>query len=165
MLLNKEQVMQFLPHREPFLFVDSVESVTLPEGVKISKGEAFAKDLVGTKVVAHFEVKADLEILKGHFPGNPILPGVIQVEMMAQAGAFVSMALNNMSIEGVNVETLLLGADSSRFRKPIVPGMKLQIETTMVKSRGQIASYDCEIYSDGVLVSEAKFLAKLVISK
>jgi 3-hydroxyacyl-[acyl-carrier-protein] dehydratase len=78
MLFNKQEVLDFLPHRKPFLFVDTVESVTVdPKVLESEKVES--KDLVGSKVVAHFHVGEDLEILKGHFPGNPILPGVIQV--------------------------------------------------------------------------------------
>ena len=164
MLFNHEEVLKFLPHRAPFLFVDTVERVVVdPEVLK--KEVITSKDLVGSEVVAHFEVRKDLKILEGHFPGNPILPGVIQVEMMAQTSAFVSIAFNNMEKEGVRVETLLLGVESCRFRKPILPGMKLEIHAVMEKCRGPIAYYNCNIFSGGEKVSEAKFLAKLDVIK
>lgn len=164
MLFNHEEVLKFLPHRPPFLFVDTVESVEVdPEVLK--KETITSKDLVGSKVVAHFEIREDLEILKGHFPGNPILPGVVQVEMMAQSSAFVSIAFNNMEKEGVKVETLLLGVESCRFRKPILPGMKLEITAVMEKCRGPIAYYNCHITAAGEKVSEAKFLARLDVIK
>jgi len=164
--MNKDQVLTFLPHRPPFLFVDTIEEVIVSDAVKGKKKEEIQnKDLVGSTLIAHFEVKEDLEILAGHFPGNPILPGVIQVEMMAQASAFMSIAFNDMKVEGVNVDTLLLGVESAKFRKPILPGMKLQINSKIEKCRGMIASYYCEIFSNGEKVSEAKFLAKLDVKK
>ena len=164
MLFSHEEVLNFLPHRPPFLFIDTVESVTVdPEVLK--KDEITSKDLVGSEVVAHFEIKEDLEILKGHFPGNPILPGVVQIEMMAQSSAFVSIAFNKMEKVGVKVETLLLGVESTRFRKPLLPGMKLKIHATMEKCRGPIAYYTCYIESSGEKVSEAKFLARLDVVK
>jgi 3-hydroxyacyl-[acyl-carrier-protein] dehydratase len=88
MLMNKEQVMNFIPHREPFLFIDSVESVTYP-GIDLKKGDLLeAKDTLNAEIVAHYRTKEDHPIFAGHFPGNPILPGVVQIEMMAQAAAF-----------------------------------------------------------------------------
>lgn len=166
MLLNKDQVISFLPHRSPFLFVDSIEELTVPDAVKEKKaGEIQNKDLVGSKLIAHFKVTETLDILKGHFPGNPILPGVIQVEMMAQASAFVSIAFNDMKVEGVNVDTILLSVESAKFRKPILPGMDLKIFSSLDKCRGSIASYSCEIFSGDEKVSEAKFLAKLEVKR
>lgn len=166
MMIDKAQVLDFLPHRPPFLFVDSIETVSIPDSAKGKKAEEIQnRDLVGSKLIAHFEVKEDLEILKGHFPGNPILPGVIQVEMMAQASAFISIAFNDMKVTGMFVDTLLLSVESAKFRKPILPGMKLKIFSHLEKCRGKIASYHCEIFSDEEKVSEAKFLAKLEVNR
>ncbi len=164
MLLNDFEVKKFLPHRAPFLFIDTVGELIVPDSFKAIENPG-TRDLIGIKVVAHFEVKEDLEILRGHFPGNPILPGVVQVEMMAQASAFISLPLNNLSITGLDVETLLVSVEKSKFRKPIVPGMKLEIHATMTKNRGTIASYQAEIFCDGEKTSEAEFLAKLEIKK
>ncbi len=164
MLMNKEQVLNFMPHRPPFLFIDTVTSVDIPESTKELENVT-SKDLVGSLVIANFSVTEDLEILKGHFPGNPILPGVVQVEMMAQASAFVSLGLNGLANDEYRVETLLLGVESSKFRKPVVPGMDLEIHAFMDKSRGPIAHYKCEVHCDGKKISEAKILAKLDIIK
>ena len=164
MLMNKEQVIEFMPHRPPFLFIDTVTKVDLPSGIS-ELDEVRSKDLVGSHVVANFNVTEELEILAGHFPGNPILPGVIQVEMMAQASAFVSLGLNGLSSGEYRVETLLLGVESSKFRKPVVPGMNLEIHAIMDKSRGPIAHYKCEVYCNGEKTSEAKILAKLDVVK
>jgi 3-hydroxyacyl-[acyl-carrier-protein] dehydratase len=165
MFMNKEQVKAYIPHREPFLFIDTVSSIQLPDEV-LSLETVTSKDLVGTKVIANFEVRDDLAILQGHFPGNPILPGVIQVEMIAQAAAFSSLGLNKLKIdEGLRVDTLLLGVESSRFRKPITPGMKLEIHSVLSKCRGQVAVYTGEIYSNQEKISEAQFIAKLVVTR
>lgn len=169
MKLNKEEVLAYLPHRDPFLFIDSVDDVVIPDSLrnKIDAGEQVSsRDLVGTKVIANYEIKEDMYVLKGHFPGNPILPGVLQVEMMAQAGAFVSMALDLQNRSDIEVDTLLLAVDKSKFRKPLGPGNKLRIETTMNKCRGNIATYDCLIFDEtGEKASEATFMAKLDVRK
>lgn len=162
MLLTHEQVLSYLPHREPFLFIDTVDRVEIPENMP-DVSERSARDLVGVKAIAHFEVKENLDILKGHFPGNPILPGVIQVEIMAQTSAFTSLALTDLKIDDINVDTLLLNVESAKFRKPILPGMKLEIHASMEKCRGTIATYHGEILCDGEKISEAKFMAKLVV--
>lgn len=159
MKLDNDQVKAFLPHRNPFLFVDTVEEVSSESDVNESK------DLIGSYVRAKFTVKEDLTILEGHFPGNPILPGVVQIEMMAQTCAFSSIGLTKNKAEEYDVETLLLGVEKSKFRKQVVPGMVLDIRTTMVKCRSSIASYDCEITSNGEKVSEATILARLVIKR
>jgi len=162
MLVSKDKIKSFLPHRPPFLFIDAVESVELPEGVKAEDLKA-PKDLIGTKVKAHFKVTHDLEILKGHFPGNPILPGVVQVEMMAQASAFVSVPMM-LDLSTKDVETLLVNVENAKVRKAIIAEMDIVINTIMIKCRGQIASYECFIESsDGEKLSEAMVLAKLVI--
>lgn len=158
MNFNKEQVKDFLPHRDPFLFIDSVDYVTT-ESSKIES----SKDLVGSKVKARFKVSKNMMILQGHFPGNPILPGVVQVEIMAQACAFTSMPLTKNRGEDLEVETLLLGVEKSRFRKQVTPECELEIYTEMMKVRSNIASYECEIHCNGEKVSEASILARLII--
>lgn len=163
MLLNEEQVLEYLPHRKPFKFIDTVESLDIPEEARELETRT-GRELVGARVKAHFEVKEDLEILAGHFPGNPILPGVVQVEMMAQACAFVSLGLTGLG-DDVSCETLLLGVESAKFRKPVLPGMKLEIFATMDKCRGTIAHYECEILSNGEKISQARVLAKLDMVK
>lgn len=164
MIMNKEQVYSFLPHRPPFLFIDTVEELILPPDLE-EKDTVESRDLVGAKVIANFSVTNDLEILKGHFPGNPILPGVIQIEMMAQASAFVTLGLKGLEKDKVNVDTLLLSVESSKFRKPVIPGMDLKVFATMYQCRGFMAYYNCEIQCDGTKVSEAKLLARLVVTK
>lgn len=164
MLLSHEQVLEYLPHRDPFQFLDTVESVIVPKELE-GKEVDNPRELVGTKVIAHFEVKENLDVLKGHFPGNPILPGVVLIELMAQASAFVSLPLNNLDIKGLDVETLLVSVEKAKFRKPVTPGMKLEIHTVMIKCRGTIASYSSEVFVAGEKIAESEFLAKLTINK
>lgn len=160
MKLTTEQVKKFIPHRKPFLFIDSVESINTQKDEILT-----SKDLIGTKVKASFEVKDNLIILEGHFPGNPILPGVIQVEMMAQACAFSSIPLVKDNFEKYDIETLLLGVEKTRFRKQVKPGMKLEIITKMLNVRSNIANYECEIYCNSEKISEATIMAKLSIKE
>ena len=105
------------------------------------------KETVGVEIQASFYVREDLEILKGHFPGNPILPGVVQVEMMAQASCFV-IPVRLLKPFEIDLKVAFMGIQSTKFRKPITPGMKLKIHCICRKCRGEfnkpIMSYDCK---------------------
>lgn len=164
MLLNKNQVMHFLPHREPFLFIDSVKEIILPENLKDKKGPFTQSEIIGTKSICHFVVDHSVKVLEGHFPGYPILPGVIQIEMMAQAASFMAIHCLEKPIEQSKLDVQLLGVDSARFRKPIIPPMELEIHAVLKKVRGPIQMYDCEIYSNGELLSQTSVMASLKIS-
>ena len=161
MLLTHEQVLNFLPHRRPFLFIDTVESITLINEESFKETLPQEKDLLGCSVVAHFHVKEDLEILRGHFPGRPILPGVVQVEMMAQAACF-SIHRTFPKDSKPHLEVALLAVNESKFRKPVVPGMDLVIYAACTKVRGKMIGYDCHIKHNDQLISEAALLASLI---
>ena len=83
--------------------------------------------------------------------------------MMAQCSAFTPLALKKLDLAKTKVETLLISCDKSKFRKPIYPGMTLEIHATMAKCRGTLASYECEVFCEGSKVSEVCFMAKLDI--
>lgn len=155
MIFDFDRVCSFLPHRDPFLFIDSVSEIN-SDAVDPKE----IKDLVGTKVVAHYRTKKEHEIFKGHFPGNPILPGVVQVEMMAQASSFI-MDLVFDQLENYKMDVALVSVDSAKFRKPIVPEMDLVIKTTCAKVRGPMISSDCEIYFEDTLMSQASVMASV----
>ncbi len=162
--MDKQQVMQFLPHREPFLFIDSVKEIILPESLRNQKGPFHPQDLVGGKAICTFSVNNSVKVLEGHFPNNPILPGVVQVEMMAQAASFLVVHCLTKPIEESQLEVALLGVDSARFRRPIIPPMELEIHATLKKVRGPIQMYDCEIYANGDLASQTSIIASLKIN-
>jgi 3-hydroxyacyl-[acyl-carrier-protein] dehydratase len=164
MLMDKTQVMKFLPHRDPFLFIDGVKEIILPEGLKDHKGPLTPQQLIGGKAICVFRVDESVKVLEGHFPGDPILPGVVQVEMMAQAASFLATNCLEKPIEESRLEVQLLGVDSARFRKPVIPPMDLEIHATLNKVRGPIQMYDCEIYSNGDLISQTSVMASLKIS-
>lgn len=164
MLYDKKQVMEFLPHRDPFLFIDGVKEVIAPESLKGKTGPFKPADIVGGKSICTFKVDNSVKVLEGHFPGFPILPGVVQIEMMAQAASFLTIFCIEKPIEQTKLDVQLLGVESAKFRKPILPPMDLEIHATLTKVRGPIQMYDCEIYSNGELISQTSVMASLKIS-
>lgn len=161
MLMDKKQVMKFLPHRDPFLFIDGVKEVVLPESLKGKKGPFKANELVGGKSICTFKVDNSVKVLEGHFPGNPILPGVVQVEMMAQAASFLCVHMLTKPLEETKLDVALITVESAKFKKPVIPPMDLEIHATLEKSRGIFQSYSCEIYSGGELVSQCSVMATI----
>jgi 3-hydroxyacyl-[acyl-carrier-protein] dehydratase len=164
MFMNKQQVMNFLPHRDPFLFIDEVKDVILPEALKGKTGPFTPQEIVGGKSICTFKVDNSVKVLEGHFPDYPILPGVVQIEMMAQAASFLVIHCLEKPVEEAKLEVQLLGVDSARFRKPVIPPMDLEIHATLNKVRGPIQMYDCELYSNGELISQTSVMASLKIS-
>ncbi len=163
--MNKDQVMRFLPHRDPFLFIDSVVDIILPEALNGVPGPYHVNQLIGGKSVCTFKVDSSVKVLEGHFPGYPILPGVVQVEMMAQAASFLATKSLNRPIEEVKIDVALLGIDTARFRKPVIPPMNLEIHSKLVKIRGPIHVYECEILSEGELMSQTTVMASIKIEE
>ncbi|MGZ3788884.1 MAG: 3-hydroxyacyl-ACP dehydratase FabZ family protein [Bacteriovorax sp.] len=160
MILNNDQVKQILPHRDPFLFIDSVESVTVP-GRTIAPGEVLdIKDIQDAEVIAHYKTKKDHAIFKGHFPDYPILPGVVQVEMMAQATSFIVLLVHQNPAQ-MKMEVALLGINEARFRKPVFPEMDLKLVSRTLKIRGSMITSECKLYHNDQLMSEATVLASL----
>jgi 3-hydroxyacyl-[acyl-carrier-protein] dehydratase len=159
-MLNTQQVMKILPHRDPFLFIDSVESVTIP-GRPLAAGEVVdVKEIEGAEVVAHYRTKKDHVIFKGHFPDYPILPGVVQVEMMAQTTSFLVFLIHKDPMS-MKMDVALLGVNDTRFRKPVLPEMDLKIVIKILKVRGPIISSECKLYHNDQLMSEATVMASL----
>lgn len=116
-MLNQEQIKEIIPQREPFLMIDEVE--------EYKSGES---------AIAYKEVKEDEWYLKGHFPGNPIMPGVLITESLAQTGAVAILSLE----ENRGKNALFGGIDKMKFKKMVVPGDKLKLEVKIIKKKGPI---------------------------
>ena len=140
--LDAQDIMKILPHRHPFLLVDRVLSF---DGA--------------TKIVAQKAVTINEPYFPGHFPGHPVMPGVLQVEAMAQAASII--LCKNTGGEGGKIG-YFMSADKVKFRKPVLPGDTLIIEVELVRSRGKIAKAvgTCRVKNE--IVSEAELMFGLV---
>ncbi len=116
-LMNKEQIMEIIPHRDPFLLIDEIEEME-----------------IGKRIVAKKYMKPDEFWFKGHFPDYPVVPGVLMLEMLAQAGAvsMLSMPENKGKIGFFG------GVKDAKFRQQVVPGDTLILEVEIIKVKGPV---------------------------
>ena len=141
-MIEINEIMKILPHAYPFLLVDRIVEIE-PE-----------KRIVGIKNVTYNE-----PFFPGHFPGRPIMPGVLIVEAMAQtAGVLVFKSLPE---EKFGQAVFFLGIDHVRFRKPVIPGDQLRLELEITKHRQAIWGFKGKALVDGKLVAEAELLAMM----
>jgi len=159
MIYNKDKVKEFLPHREPFLFVDSIQEIKL--GHEFKNEQKTIKDLIDSTIIANYKTDKDHPIFAGHFPGNPILPGVVQIEMMAQASSFILTLIHDNPFI-LNMEVALLSVLNAKFRKPILPEMELEIRALMIKARSNFSTYQSQIFHNGILMSEVEYMASTI---
>ena len=139
--MKLEQILGLLPHRYPFLLIDRVV------------------ELSDDKVVALKNVTFNEPYFQGHFPGIPVMPGVLQVEAMAQAGGI--LAGESIQFDRAKHVMYFMTIDGVKFRKPVVPGDQLVIEVVPLR-KGKIFKMKGEIQVDGQVVSSAEFLAGVV---
>lgn len=130
-MLQREQIEAILPHRDPFLLLDRVTDV-----------------VPGEHAVAEKDIVETDDVFRGHFPGYPVFPGVLQLEAMAQAGAVALLSLPEMKGKLV----LFARADDVRFRRPVVPGDTLRLETRLSERRGRIGKGDGQAFVGSDLV-------------
>ena len=143
-IVDIKGIMALLPHRFPFLLVDRVE--ILEEG----------KKAIGIKNITINE-----DCFNGHFPGNPVFPGVLQVEAMAQTGGV--MILRNPALQGKDV--LFVSINNVKFRRMVFPGDQLVMEVETTRFGGRIAAMKGKATVDGELAVEAEFVCAIVEKK
>ncbi len=160
--LNIEQIKRFLPHRQPFLLVDRILEIT-PVGNLLDPSSS--EDKVGTRVTSIKNISYNEPFFAGHFPGFAIVPGVLILEAMAQTTSFSLYPAMEHDIDRMarDFECILVGVDSARFRRPVVPGDTLKINSVVKKTRGQLWSFFVEATVDSQKVAEAEILAKLLL--
>ena len=140
MKINKEDIKKYLPHREPFLFVDEV--------IEVIEN----KEIHATKYI-----NEDEYFLNGHFPNNPIFPGVIIIEALGQASGILGFVSMNKTPEEGSIY-VLAGVDKVRFRKRIRPGDNIDLFSKVVSERRGIWKFDCRAELDNELVCSATIL-------
>ena len=140
-MLCKEEIKQIIPQREPFLMIDEVEEY-----------------IPGEMATAYKYVKEDEWYFKGHFPGNPIMPGVLIVESLAQTGAVSILSLP----ENKNKNALFGGIDKMKFKKQVVPGDKLKLEVKIIKKKGPIGIGEGIATVDGKIAAKGEFTFAVV---
>ncbi len=137
-MMDIREIQKLLPHRYPFLLVDRV--IELEPNVKA----------VGLK-----NITANEEFFQGHFPGNPIMPGVLIVEALAQLGGI--LAFGSGVSPGKSV--YFLSIEKAKFRKPVVPGDQLRMEVNVLKLRGSVWKFSGNALVDDKIAAEAEFTA------
>ena len=141
-MIEIKEIMAVLPHAYPFLLVDRI--------VEIEPG----KRVVGIKNVTYNE-----PFFPGHFPGRPIMPGVLIVEAMAQTAGI--LVFNSLPQEDHKKMVFFLGIDNVRFRKPVIPGDQLRMELEITRRRQSIWGFKGKALVDGNVVAEGDLLAML----
>jgi len=139
-MIDINEIMQLMPHSYPFLLVD-----------RIIEFEP-AKRVVGIKNVTFNEL-----FFTGHFPGRPIMPGVLIVEALAQTGGVLAFK----SFPDKKGLVFFTGIDDSRFRKPVIPGDQIKLVLEVVKHRREIWVFEGKAYVDNDIVAEARIMAML----
>ena len=147
MKLNKEEIADLLPHREPMLLIDELTNI---------------KKLQSATAIMY--VKKDKFYVDGHFPGQPVLPGVLIVEAFGQAAAA-------LTAHGIDKETYenklvyLMSVEKARFRNPVIPDCKLELNIEAIRSHGRVWKYKGEAFVDGKKMADAQWSATIVDRK
>ncbi|MDQ3140292.1 MAG: 3-hydroxyacyl-ACP dehydratase FabZ [Pseudomonadota bacterium] len=140
--LDIKRVMAALPHRYPMLLVDRVEEL-IPD-----------KSIAAIKAVTINE-----DFFNGHFPGRPIMPGVLIVEAMAQAAGI--LAVESLGLAGSGKLVYFMAIDGAKFRVPVEPGVLLRLEVEFVQKRSSVCKFAGRALVDGKLAAEANFTAMI----
>jgi 3-hydroxyacyl-[acyl-carrier-protein] dehydratase len=140
--LDIRRVMAALPHRYPFLLIDRIESIEPKK-----------------RIVAIKAVTINEPFFQGHFPGRPIMPGVLLVEAMAQASGV--LAVESLGLSGSGKLVYFMAIDGAKFRRPVEPGVLLRIEVELVQDRGSVCKFAGKVLVDGKVAAETNFTAMI----
>jgi len=142
--LNKQQIIDLLPHREPMLLIDEL------------------KDIINLKsATALMYVKRDAFYVNGHFPDSPVMPGVLIVEAFGQAAAALT-AYGIDKKEYENKLVFLMSVEKARFRNPVIPDCKLELKIEAIRSHGRVWKYKGEAFVEGKRMADAQWSATIV---
>tara|TARA_B110000503_G_C7170195_1_gene423865 strand:+ start:3798 stop:4250 length:453 start_codon:yes stop_codon:yes gene_type:complete len=145
--LNKQEIISLLPHREPMLLIEELIDIeTLSSATAI------------------VNVKKDSFFVQGHFPGNPVMPGVLIVEAFGQAAA--ALTAHGLDKETYNNKLVfLMGIEKARFRNPVIPDCKLELEIKAIRTHGRVWKYKGDAFVDGLKMADAIWSATIVDKK
>ena len=145
--IYKKEILDLLPHREPMLLIDELHNI-----VKLSSATAV------------LNVKKDSFFVQGHFPGQPVMPGVLIVESFGQAAAALTAhGLDRSTYE--NKLVFLMGVEKARFRNPVIPDCKLILKIEAIRSHGRVWKYKGEAFVNEVKMADAIWSATIVDKK
>lgn len=136
--MNIQEIKNYLPHRYPFLLVDRVTELN-----------------VGESIVAYKNVSVNEPFFQGHFPQEPIMPGVLIIEALAQTAGVLTFASDETTKDSL---LFLAGINDARFKRTVVPGDQLILRASLIKTRRNIGQFDCEAWVDDKMAASAKLL-------
>ena len=146
-LLNKDRIIELLPHRDPMLLIDSMQDI---------------KKL--TSATGIVNVKKNSFFVQGHFPDQPVMPGVLIVEAFGQtAAALTAHGLDKSTYE--NKLVFLMGVEKARFRSPVIPDCKLLLKIEAIRSHGKVWKYKGQAFVENKLMADAIWSATIVDKK
>mgnify|MGYP001413109281 FL=1 len=145
--LDKKQIADLLPHREPMLLIDELHDV-----VKLFSATAI------------MNVKKDSFYVQGHFPNNPVMPGVLIIEAFGQAAA--ALTAHGLDKETYNNKLVfLMGIEKARFRNPVIPDCKLVLKIQAIRTHGRVWKYKGEAFVEEIKMADAQWSATIVDKK
>lgn len=141
--MDTTRLMEVLPHRYPFLMIDRLVDI-----------------IANVSATGIKNVTVNEPYFQGHFPGQPVMPGVLIIEAMAQTSA--ALVVHSMGPHAEGKLVYFMSIESARFRKPVVPGDRLNVHVTKERSRGNVWKFSAEAKVDGVVVAEATYAAMIL---
>ena len=139
-MMDSQRIQEIIPHRDPFLLVDRVTELD-PEEISI---------------VAQKDITKDEPFLEGHFPGNPIMPGVLIIEALAQTGL---ICLFELKLIDPGAEFFFTGIEQVKFRRPVVPGDLLELRVKLLKNKRTLWKFEGRAFAGGQIAAEGLFTA------